>query len=97
MLKRYVELRHLDADDAGIMELMPSHRQENRLKVLPGELGYFQSVTMKLQDNGMRLLDVRDIFDALIKKHSAVGTYLTASAAIVKDPDFESACVLALS
>ncbi|KAF1795230.1 hypothetical protein GQ600_24863 [Phytophthora cactorum] len=43
------------------------------------------------------LLDVRDIFDALIKKHPAVGTYLTASAAIVKDPDFESACVLALS
>ncbi|KAG3154787.1 hypothetical protein PI126_g9468 [Phytophthora idaei] len=52
---------------------------------------------MKLQDNGMRLLNVRDIFDALIKKHPAVGTYLAASAAIVKDPDFESACVLALS
>ncbi|KAF1791616.1 hypothetical protein GQ600_15614 [Phytophthora cactorum] len=37
------------------------------------------------------------IFDELIEKHPVVGTYLSADAAIVKDPDFESACVLALS
>ncbi|KAG3117802.1 hypothetical protein PI125_g3478 [Phytophthora idaei] len=98
MLERYFELHPvLDADDDGIMELMPSRRQVNRLKVLLGKLVDFQSATMKLQDDGMTLLDVRDIFDALIEKHPVVGTYLSADAAIIKDPDFESACVLALS
>ncbi|KAG3243579.1 hypothetical protein PI124_g11599 [Phytophthora idaei] len=97
MLERYFELHPvLDADDDGIMELMPSRRQVNRLKVLLGKLVDFQSATMKLQDDGMTLLDVRDIFDALIEKHPVVGTYLSADAAIIKDPDFESACVLAL-
>ncbi|KAG6956591.1 hypothetical protein JG688_00011352 [Phytophthora aleatoria] len=98
MLERYFELYPvLDADDDGIMELMPSRRQVNRLNVLLGKLVEFQSASMKLQDDGMTLLDVRDIFDELIEKHPVVGTYLSADAAIVKDPDFESVCVLALS
>ncbi|KAG2962369.1 hypothetical protein JG687_00008468 [Phytophthora cactorum] len=98
MLERYFELHPvLDADDVGIMELMPSRRQVNSLKVLLGKLVDFQSATMKLQDDGMTLLAVQDIFDAFIEKHPVVGTYLSADAAIIKDPDFESACVLALS
>lgn len=98
MLKRYFELRPApDADGDDVMELMPSRRQENRLNVLLGELADFQSATMVLQDDNMTLLDVRDIFDALIEKHHAVVTYLATHAAIVKDPVFEGACVLALS
>lgn len=35
---------------------------------------------MKLQDDNVTLLDVRDIFDALIEKHSVVKKYLAADA-----------------
>ncbi|KAE8989877.1 hypothetical protein PR002_g21319 [Phytophthora rubi] len=52
---------------------------------------------MKLQEDSTTLLDVRDIFDALVEKHPVVDKYLAADAAIVKDPDFEAACVLALA
>eukprot|EP00644_Phytophthora_capsici_P009925 jgi/Phyca11/119688/e_gw1.39.370.1 len=37
---------------------------------------------MKLQDDILTLLDVRDIFDALIEKHSVVEKYLAADANI---------------
>ncbi|EGZ05761.1 hypothetical protein PHYSODRAFT_532972 [Phytophthora sojae] len=46
---------------------------------------------MKLQEVNITLLDVRDIFDALVEKHPVVDKYLAADAAIVKDPDFEAA------
>ncbi|KAE8895510.1 hypothetical protein PF006_g22347 [Phytophthora fragariae] len=52
---------------------------------------------MKLQEDSTTLLDVRDIFVALVEKHPVVDKYLAADAAIVKDPDFEAACVLALA
>eukprot|EP00644_Phytophthora_capsici_P003682 jgi/Phyca11/129211/e_gw1.82.100.1 len=90
MLERYFKLRPLlDEDDDEITELMPSRRHENRLKALLSELGDFQSATMKLQDDNLTLLDVRDIFDALIEKHSVVEKYLAADANIVKDKVFD--------
>ncbi|EGZ09016.1 hypothetical protein PHYSODRAFT_524535 [Phytophthora sojae] len=46
---------------------------------------------MKLQEDSTTLLDVRDIFDALVEKHPVVDKYHAADAAIVKDPDFEAA------
>ncbi|KAK1946453.1 hypothetical protein P3T76_002006 [Phytophthora citrophthora] len=52
---------------------------------------------MKLQDDNVTLLDVRDIFDALIEMHPEASTYLGPDANIVKDPSFEEACVLVLA
>ncbi|EGZ08117.1 hypothetical protein PHYSODRAFT_527104 [Phytophthora sojae] len=93
MLDRYFDLRDaLDTDDDDIVSLMPSHRQENRLRALRDQLLDFQGATMKLQEDSTTLLDVRDIFDALVEKHPVVDKYLAADAAIVKDPDFEASC-----
>ncbi|KAG3095308.1 hypothetical protein PI124_g15658 [Phytophthora idaei] len=57
--------------------LMPTHREENQLKELFEELKTFESSTKKLQNaDGLSLLDVRDIFDALISEHPGVKNYL---------------------
>ncbi|KAE9093331.1 hypothetical protein PF010_g17523 [Phytophthora fragariae] len=98
MLERYIDLRDaLDMDDDDIVSLMPTRRQDNRVRALRDQLRDFQSATMKLQEDSTTLLDVRDIFVALVEKHPVVDKYLAADAAIVKDPDFEAACVLALA
>ncbi|KAG6944181.1 hypothetical protein JG688_00017219, partial [Phytophthora aleatoria] len=48
---------------------------------------------IKLQSaDGVSLLDVRDLFDALIEQHPSLSDYLSADAAIVHDQEFESAC-----
>ncbi|EGZ09385.1 hypothetical protein PHYSODRAFT_254667 [Phytophthora sojae] len=70
---------------------------ENKLRALGDDLREFKSASKKLQgDEGVTLLDVRDIFDALIERHPPVAQYLAANAAIVKSPAFENACVKVL-
>ncbi|GMF40112.1 unnamed protein product [Phytophthora fragariaefolia] len=45
---------------------------------------------------GLSLLDVRNIFDALIAEHPGVESYLETDAAVVHQPEFEDACVSVL-
>ncbi|KAE9199324.1 hypothetical protein PF004_g19300 [Phytophthora fragariae] len=74
--------------------LMPTRREENKLKGLLEELKAFESSSKNLQSaDGLSLLDVRDIFDALIAEHPGVLDYLGSDAAIVQQPEFEDACV----
>ncbi|KAG3013496.1 hypothetical protein PC120_g13280 [Phytophthora cactorum] len=65
--------------------------------VLLEELKAFESFSKKLQNtDGLSLLDVRDIFDALIAEHPGVEDYLGTEAGIVQQPEFENACVTVL-
>ncbi|KAE8963296.1 hypothetical protein PR002_g29328 [Phytophthora rubi] len=69
---------------------MPTRREENKLKGLLEELKAFESSSKNLQSaDGLSLLDVRDIFDALIAEHPGVLDYLGSDAAIVQQPEFE--------
>ncbi|POM60684.1 hypothetical protein PHPALM_30435 [Phytophthora palmivora] len=98
MIDRYFELRDaMGTDDDDIVSVLPTHRQENRLRALLDLFRDFQSATMKLQEQDVTHLDVRYIFDALVEKHPVVDNYLAADATIVKDPAFEEACVLVLA
>eukprot|EP00644_Phytophthora_capsici_P003148 jgi/Phyca11/103198/e_gw1.7.598.1 len=66
---------------------MPARSEGNQLKALLDELKAFESSSKKLQSaDGLSLLDVRDIFDALIVDHPRVENYLAADAAIVQQP-----------
>ncbi|EGZ16824.1 hypothetical protein PHYSODRAFT_503726 [Phytophthora sojae] len=47
---------------------------------------------MLQHQNGVTLLDVRDIFDELIAIYPTVSNYLDADADIVKNHEFEAAC-----
>ncbi|KUF85443.1 hypothetical protein AM587_10000113 [Phytophthora nicotianae] len=77
--------------------LMPIRREESQLETLLDELKAFESSSKKLQSaEGLSLLDVRDIFDALITEHSGVESYLAPDAAIVQQPEFEDACISVL-
>ncbi|GMF45796.1 unnamed protein product [Phytophthora fragariaefolia] len=42
---------------------------------------------------GLSMLDIRDIFDALNAEHPGIESYLGTDAAVVHQPEFEDACV----
>ncbi|KAE9006829.1 hypothetical protein PR002_g16387 [Phytophthora rubi] len=76
---------------------MPTRHEENKLVALQDDLREFKSASKKLQsDENVTLLDVRDIFDALIERHPSVAEDLGAEAPIVKSAAFENACVQVL-
>ncbi|ETK87766.1 hypothetical protein L915_07844, partial [Phytophthora nicotianae] len=98
MVRRYFDNRDaIDTLDDAMAVLMPIRREESQLETLLDELKAFESSSKKLQSaEGLSLLDVRDIFDALITEHSGVESYLAADAAIVQQPEFEDACISVL-
>lgn len=97
MVSRFFELKKfLEADD-DLSELLLTRREMKKLEALLEQLKDFESASKMLQhQNGVTLSDVRDIFDELIAIYHTVSNYLDADADIVKNPEFESACVAAL-
>ncbi|KAG6958822.1 hypothetical protein JG687_00009145 [Phytophthora cactorum] len=80
-----------------LAEYMESYDAPTLLGKLLEELKAFESFSKKLQNtDGLSLLDVRDIFDALIAEHPGVEDYLGTEAGIVQQPEFENACVTVL-
>lgn len=98
MFQRYFDLKDtLNTMDDATAALMPTRREENKLKGLLEELKAFESSSKKLQSaDGLSLLGVRDIFDALIVEHPGLEGYLGSDAAIIHHPVFEDACVTVL-
>ncbi|KAE9044027.1 hypothetical protein PR003_g3169 [Phytophthora rubi] len=98
MLQRYFDLKDtINTMDDATAAFMPTRREENKLKGLLEELKAFESSSKKLQSaDGLSLLDVRDIFDALIVEHPGLEGYLGSDAAIIHHPEFEDACVTVL-
>ncbi|RLN87599.1 hypothetical protein BBJ28_00027238 [Nothophytophthora sp. Chile5] len=98
MIVRFFELKDfICTEDDKIAALMPSRCEENKLQALLEDLKDFESTSLKLQSaDGVSLLDVRDLFDALIEQYPTLSDYLAADAAIVHDEEFESACVSVL-
>ncbi|KAE9350038.1 hypothetical protein PF008_g6642 [Phytophthora fragariae] len=70
MVKRFFAIKDfIDTSDDELAELMRTRHEENKLRALGDDLREFKSASKKLQgDEGVTLLDVRDIFDALIER-----------------------------
>jgi hypothetical protein len=68
MLARYFELREfISADDEELAEEMPPPAANRRLKVLLAQMADVESVSKKLQSEGLNLLDARDLLDGLLE------------------------------
>ncbi|POM67586.1 Hypothetical protein PHPALM_16385 [Phytophthora palmivora] len=96
MVKTYFELKEFlcDDDDGELAACMPTRREEKQLNAILVNLKMFESTSKKLQSaDDVTLLEVRDLFDALISQKPEVAHYLRADADIVKSPGYERACV----
>lgn len=94
MLSRFFELEpFLDYSDADLSQLVPSHGQRIKLKVLLTEMKEFEAVTKELQDKVLSLFDVRNLFDLMISKHPAFAHDLSLDSRLTRSPDFERGVV----
>jgi hypothetical protein len=99
MMERYFRLEEYikKMDDDELNLLIPSGRDLSDLKCIKKELAEFNQITLKLQDPDISILDVRLIFDEVIKTHPSMAHHLAKDASIVKHPKFESAICKILS
>ncbi|KAG2872304.1 hypothetical protein PC114_g26455 [Phytophthora cactorum] len=68
MLDRYVRLREfLSADDGEIAELLPSRSTHRSLQTLLEEMKDIESISKKLQSDGLTPLQARELFDGLLE------------------------------
>lgn len=99
MIERYFRLEEYikKMDDDELNMLIPSGRELSDLKNIKKELAELNEITLKLQDPNISMLDVRLIFDIVIKAHPSMEYHLAKDARIVKHPQFESAICKILS
>jgi hypothetical protein len=91
MVERFFRLKeHLDQSDVDLLRHIPSGPQVVLLEALRKDLKTFDTVTKRLQLADISLLDVRLIFDELVKNYPSMSSRLGADARIVKFPYFES-------
>ncbi|GMG17930.1 unnamed protein product [Phytophthora fragariaefolia] len=77
MLDRYVRLREfLSADDEDIADLLPTRAAHRRLEALRDEMKDVESISKKLQSEGLTLLQARDLFDGLLELKPDFASYL---------------------
>ncbi|KAG6950083.1 hypothetical protein JG688_00014335, partial [Phytophthora aleatoria] len=95
MVKRFFAINDfVYTSDDELAELMPTRNEENKLWLLQDDLRELKLSSKKLHsDEKVTLLDVRDLFDALIERHPSAAEYLAADTSVVKNPAFENACV----
>ncbi|KAG2991690.1 hypothetical protein PC118_g4985 [Phytophthora cactorum] len=81
MTTRFFALKEFINTEADkIAALIPSRREETQLKSLLEGLKDFGSASLKLQSiKGVSLLDVRDLFDALIDQYPSLSDCLSAT------------------
>ncbi|ETM46136.1 hypothetical protein L914_08938 [Phytophthora nicotianae] len=94
MLARYFRLyEHHSPDDEDLEDLIPSRTTHRSLCKLFDELHDVKSISKKLQNDGLTLLDDRDLHGGLLEVHPSFGNYQAPNAPIVHSPKFESAVV----
>ncbi|ETV84120.1 hypothetical protein H257_03430 [Aphanomyces astaci] len=96
MVQRYVGIRTFIAlidDDVDLDELRLSTREDREVDMLLAQLENFDTVTLALQRDTMSLSDVRILFDTVMEDYPQVVHYLSPSATIVQQPNFENGCL----
>ncbi|KAE9046065.1 hypothetical protein PR002_g1893 [Phytophthora rubi] len=104
MIDRYFDIAELiDNSNPKLLDVLLTPREEVKLKVIFDWMKNFESVSKRLQAGGVgekeaSLLDVRRLFDAVIKDFPITAKYLSATAStVVKSPHFEAGVVKVLS
>ncbi|KAG6616551.1 uncharacterized protein IUM83_12963 [Phytophthora cinnamomi] len=98
MLKRFFRLREfLSADDEELAAYIPSRTAHRKLAGLLESLRDVELVSKRLKDDGLTLLDARDLCDALIEIRPSFAKYLAPDADIVHSVNFEKAVVKVLA
>ncbi|KAG3078494.1 hypothetical protein PI125_g20975 [Phytophthora idaei] len=78
--------------------LLPVLRQETwsthrSLQTLLEEMKDIESISKKLQSDGLTLLQARELFDGLLELKPSFASYLASNAEIVDSPAFDSGAV----
>eukprot|EP00644_Phytophthora_capsici_P002948 jgi/Phyca11/103032/e_gw1.7.895.1 len=97
MLQRYIRIRPQIKTVDAVEELIPTGASHRKLVALLEHMKKFQSVTKKLQTEGIDLADVRLLFDSVVAEYPCMRGHLKADANIVHSPVFESAVHLPLT
>ncbi|RHY90228.1 hypothetical protein DYB35_010253 [Aphanomyces astaci] len=93
MVLRYVDIRTFIAlidDDADLDELRLSTREDREVDLLLAQLENFDTLTLAWQRDTMFLYDVRIVFEAVMEDYPQAAHYLSRSANIVQQPNFEN-------
>ncbi|OWY96167.1 hypothetical protein PHMEG_00033634 [Phytophthora megakarya] len=93
MLERYVRIRPQIRTVEAVEELVPTGAAHRKLLELLEHMKKFQSITKKLQCDGIDLADVHLRFDSVITEYPTMRGQLNANASIVHSPVFEAATV----
>jgi hypothetical protein len=94
MVKRFIEIKeYIDFNDVELILLSPTVIQIIEINDLILKLSDFQDYTKALQDVGLRMCQVRIIFDELMEHYQVTSSYLSPTADIVFDQTFESGIV----
>ncbi|KAH9181435.1 hypothetical protein AeNC1_016589, partial [Aphanomyces euteiches] len=96
MVSRSLELLPALDEMESINEFMLSRTQVQRVKALFQHLEEFETVTKKLQSDGIDLADARMLFDGTLAKYPSMA-HLDSDNAIVRYPDFDAAAIHALN
>jgi len=87
MVERFFQLKtHLDETDLDLLQHIPSGPRLVKLESLRKDLKTFEKVTKRLQLADLSLLDVRLLFDEVIKSYPSMSSKLGTDASIVKLP-----------
>ncbi|KAG6959150.1 hypothetical protein JG687_00008950 [Phytophthora cactorum] len=89
--------RIYSADEEDMGDFLPSRATHRKLATLLVSLRDVESVSKRLQADGMTLLDARDLFDALIEIRPAFANYSAPDANIIHSVAFEKATVKVLA
>lgn len=77
MLDRYQRLRDfLSADDDELADLLPSRSTHRKLLALLASMRDVESISKKLQSDGLTLLNARDLFDGLLEIQPSFSKYI---------------------
>ncbi|OWZ04619.1 hypothetical protein PHMEG_00023447 [Phytophthora megakarya] len=86
-----------NSDDDTLADVIPTARDNIKLKALHEDLKKLESVNKKLHSQTRWLHDVRSLFDHVIKHFPGTTACLSPTASLVKFPHFENAVVKLLS
>ncbi|EQC28160.1 hypothetical protein SDRG_11436 [Saprolegnia diclina VS20] len=96
MLERFMAIKDHLPFLRDVVDLIPSPGAVVKVEQLIIACNEFHGYTLALQKDDINLLEVRQLFDELIKRYPVMARELAANAAIVKSPVFEAAVVKVL-
>jgi hypothetical protein len=100
MLERYESIKEVlnaatqkEVRDHELHGILMTEAESDTISRLTAQLTKLQGVTLKLQEEGITLSEVRALFDAVLEKYPSMGEYIGPCGKIVHNVNFESGLV----